>query len=97
MTDALDISSGNRSPSRDRGVVYDLDDGEVTDVLPGPGNRFWIVKLINNRTDAAVTAETARPIIVEVLTGEKLAVQRDAADKTLREKAAVRYADADKQ
>ena len=79
------------------GVVDKLEEGEFTEVITGPGNRFWIVKLMDKRVDPTITAESAKPAIVEVLADEKLASTRGATLERLKKNAAISYTDAERK
>ncbi len=72
-----------------QGVVYDLADGQVSEVIAGPGNRFWVLKRVGRRTDPSVTLESATPAVAEVLAAQKLAARRSDIDRELREGAKV--------
>lgn len=74
-----------------RSVVYDLEEGEVSGVIRGPNNRFWIIKLIDRRQKPDVTFESIKPIIVEVLRNEKIEEIRKKTERDLRAKASIVY------
>jgi hypothetical protein len=70
------------------GFIYTMQPGQVTPILSGPRERFWIVRLEGTRR-SEITFEEARPILLEVLRGEKIAAARAAADQTLRARARI--------
>ena len=74
-----------------RSVVYDLEEGEVSGVIRGPNNRFWIIKLIDRRRNPDITFESTKPVIVEVLKSEKIEELRKKTERDLRAKASIVY------
>ncbi len=78
-------------PKAWRNVVYDLKKGEVSSVLRGPNNRFWIIKLIDKRENPDVTFESIKPTIMEVLKNAKIEELREKIDRDLRAKASIVY------
>lgn len=78
-------------PKSWRDVVYELAEGEVSGVIRGPNNRFWIVKLIDKRQDPRITFESIKPTVVEVLTSATAAELRERTLRGLRAKAKILY------
>ena len=72
-------------------VIYDLKKGEVSGVIRGPNNRFWILKLIDKRETPDITFESVKPTIVEVLKGAKIEKLREKINRDLRAKANIVY------
>lgn len=72
-----------------RDVVYDLEPGETSGILTGPRNRYWLVKLIARRDNPAHTFEAVRPVLEELLKGDRVGAARKAALAELRAKATV--------
>ena len=54
-----------------RGIVDRLEPGQVSDVIKGEGERYWVVKLVGKRVDPAVSFETERERIETVLRQRK--------------------------
>lgn len=81
-------------PAAWRDVVYDLKEGEMSEVIRGAGERFWIVKLIDRRENPQVTFESVRPTIIEVLRSEAAATVRERAEGELRNRAKIVYHEA---
>ena len=81
----------NQVPEAWRNVVYDLEKGEVSGVIRGPNNRFWIIKLIDKRENPDITFESARPSIMQVLKNAKIEQLRTQTDRDLRAKASIVY------
>ena len=78
-------------PKAWRKVVYDLKKGEVSGVIRGPNNRFWIIKLIEKRENPDITFESSKPTIMEVLKNAKIEELREKTDRDLRAKASILY------
>jgi peptidyl-prolyl cis-trans isomerase C len=53
----------HRIPVEWRETVYDLKPGEMSGILRGPNERFWLVKLIDAREDPDVTFESVKAAI----------------------------------
>jgi parvulin-like peptidyl-prolyl isomerase len=78
-------------PESWQNVVYALKKGEVSGIIRGPNNRFWIIKLIDKREDPDITFESVKPAIVEVLKGAKIEELREKINRDLRAKANIVY------
>lgn len=78
-------------PQAWRGVVDRLEPGQVSDVIQGPNDRFWIVKLAGKTLDPAVTFEGEKDRIVEQLREQKVGELYDRMLAELKEKAKVVY------
>lgn len=78
-------------PEAWRDAVYDMKPGDVSDVIAGPGGRFWLIKLIARREDPEATLDRLAPVIVEILKEEKAEALRVATETELREAAHVTY------
>ncbi len=75
-----------------RGVVDRLEPGQVSDVIKGPGERFWIVKLAGKTVEPGVAFEGEKERIVELLREEKANELYDRTLAELRAKAKIIYA-----
>ena len=64
-------------PESWQSVVDDLKIGEVSGVIRGPNNRFWIIKLIDRREDTSITFESMKPVIMAQLKNAKIEQQRE--------------------
>jgi parvulin-like peptidyl-prolyl isomerase len=78
-------------PASWRNIVYDLDEGETSDVIRGLNNRFWIVKLIDKREIPSLDLETVKPRIEKLLTNEKIQRLSDETGRALRYNAHIVY------
>lgn len=78
-------------PEAWREVVYDLKPGEISDVLRGPKDRFWIIQLIERRHNPDVTYENMRDKVVAILQKEKAEELREHTLRELRANANIVY------
>ncbi len=72
-----------------REPAFALKPGEVTGILAGPNDRFWIVKLVERREDAAATFDTLKQPIADFLRQGKIEARRAQVEKELRERAKI--------
>lgn len=61
----------NQIPPPWREVLDRLKPGEVSDIIMGAGERFWVIKLVNQTADPNITFATEKAKIVEVLRKQK--------------------------
>ncbi len=54
-----------------RGVIDRLGIGKASDIITGPGDRFWVIKVVDKIVDPKITFATAKDNIVEVLKKKK--------------------------
>ena len=85
----------NQVPKAWQNVVYDLQVGQTSDIIRGPNNRFWIIKLIDTRENTEVTFEQIKPMIIDVLKNEKARQLREEIIRELRDKARIVYVEQD--
>ena len=78
-------------PESWRSVVYNLKKGQVSGVIRGPKNRFWIIKLIDKRENPEITFQSIKPVVMEVLKKAKIQELREKIDRDLRSKASTVY------
>jgi peptidyl-prolyl cis-trans isomerase C len=78
-------------PSEWKSVVSGLKKGQHSDIIRGPNNRFWIIKLNDKREDKTVSFETAKPMIIQMMKEEKAHQSREALIRDLRNKAKIVY------
>lgn len=74
-----------------RGTVDRLEPGQVSDVIKGENDRFWVVKLVSKRTDPGITLSTERERIVEALRQQKATELHDAMLAEMKAKATIAY------
>jgi parvulin-like peptidyl-prolyl isomerase len=61
----------NQMPQPWQDVVDRLAPGQVSDIIKGPNDRFWVIKLVAKTVDPKITFATEKERIVEVLRKEK--------------------------
>ena len=61
----------NQMPQPWQDVVDLLAPGQVSDIITGPNERFWVIKLIGKTVDPKITFATEKERIVEVLRKQK--------------------------
>ncbi len=75
-----------------RGVVDRLEPGQVSDVIQGPNERFWIVKLVGKTVDPAITFDTEKERIGALLRERKAAALYEQSLADMKAKATIVYA-----
>lgn len=78
-------------PEAWRPVVYGLADGQTSEVIRGPNQRFWIVKVVARRENPEITFESEKQRILESLREERIARFRAEIDAELRKNAQIVY------
>lgn len=63
--------------------------GEVSGVLAAPGDRYWILKLLEKRQNPALTFEAAKPRIEALLKSDKFEERRSRLEQELKAKAKI--------
>ena len=58
-------------PAPWQGVIDRLEPGQVSEIIKGPGERFWVIKLVDKTVDPNVTFDTEKGKIAEVLQKQK--------------------------
>lgn len=58
-------------PAPWQGVVDRLEPGQTSDIIKGPNDRFWVIKLVDKTVDPKITFDTEKGKIVEVLQKQK--------------------------
>jgi len=54
-----------------QGIIDRLEPGQVSDIIKGPNERFWVIKLIDKMVDPNITFDTEKGKMVEVLQKQK--------------------------
>jgi peptidyl-prolyl cis-trans isomerase C len=54
-------------PAPWQGVIDRLEPGQVSEIIKGPGERFWVIKLVDKTVDPNITFDTEKGKIVEIL------------------------------
>jgi hypothetical protein len=79
----------HKVPEPWREQLQEMKPGEMSGILRGPNDRFWLVKLVDVKEDADVTFESAHTAILAEMEANKVQHARDDLEKALREKAHV--------
>ena len=70
-------------------VVYDLEPGEVSGVVSGPGGRHWLLSVVARRPNEEMTFEVVKPVLVRRHQAGEAKTARKRADEALRAAASV--------
>jgi parvulin-like peptidyl-prolyl isomerase len=81
----------NQLPPSWRGIVDRLEPGQVSDVIKGENDRYWVIKLAGKTTDPAITFATEKERIVEVLRQQKAAELHDAMLADMKGRSSITY------
>ena len=54
-----------------QGTIDRMEPGQVSDIIKGPNERFWVIKLVDKKVDPNITFATEKEKIVEVLQKQK--------------------------
>jgi len=65
----------------------------VSDVIKGPNDRFWVIKLINKTVDPKITFAAEKERIVEILQKQKTDELYENMLNEMRTKAKILYPD----
>jgi peptidyl-prolyl cis-trans isomerase C len=79
----------NQIPPPWQDIVDRLEPGQVSDVIKGPNERFWIIKLVDKSVDPNITFATEKGNIVEALRKKKADELYDAMLGRMREKSKI--------
>lgn len=80
----LGYLSFHQVPEPWRETVYDMKPGEMSGILRGPNERFWLVKLVEVRDDPGVTFESVKDAVLADMKANKLQRSREDLEKELR-------------
>ena len=81
--------SWNQMPPSWHGIVDRLEPGQVTDIIKGVNDRFWVIKLVNKTVDPKITFATEKEKIVGILRQQKADELYDNMLKEMRTKAKI--------
>ena len=79
----LGYLSFSKVPEPWREQIYDMKPGEMSGIVRGPNDRFWLLKLVDVKEDADVTFESARAAILAEMQVTKAQRARDEIEKEL--------------
>lgn len=86
---ALPVLAWDQVPPQWWADLDRLQVGGVSGILAAPGDRYWIIKLVEKRQQPALTFEAAMPRIQALLKSDKFEERRDQLEKELRGKAKI--------
>lgn len=72
-------------------VLDRLAPGQVSEVIKGPRDRYWVIKLVNKTVDPRITFETEKGKIVEQLSQRKADALYNSMLAEMKEKAKIVY------
>lgn len=74
-----------------QGAIDRLEPGQVSDIIKGPGGRFWVIKLVNKTVDPKITFATQKERIVEVLKTQKADALYESMLSEMRKKSKITF------
>jgi len=80
----LGYLSFSKVPEPWRETVYDMKPGEMSGVLRGPNERFWLVKLVDTRDDPNATFESVKEAVLTDMKGSRQQRVREDLERELR-------------
>lgn len=81
-------------PAPWREVVFKLEPGKNSEILKGPNNRYWVLQLIERRTNPAVDFETVKGELMNELKVQRIEALKAKVDAELAAAAKVTFAPA---
>jgi parvulin-like peptidyl-prolyl isomerase len=78
-------------PAPIRDAAFALKPGEVSGVLVGPNDRYWIVKLVDRHEDPSLTYEAVKQPLLDSLRQAKVDARRAQVEREIRERAKIVY------
>jgi peptidyl-prolyl cis-trans isomerase C len=85
----LGVLSFQKVPEPWRDTVYDLRPGEMSGILRGPNQRYWLVKLVSIQEDTSLTFEDAKTAVLADMAAGGREGARAGLEKELRAAARV--------
>lgn len=71
-------------PETWRETVYDMKPGEMSGVLRGPNERYWLVKLVDAKEDPSITFESVKDAVMMDMKSGRVQRSREELEKELR-------------
>lgn len=78
-------------PEALRDAAYGLKPGQVSGVIGGAGERFWLLKLVEKREDAKLTFEGIRAPLIDLLRNTRVEAGRAKLEQDLRARAKITF------
>lgn len=79
----------NQIPPSWQDIVDRLEPGQMSDVIKGPNERYWIIKLVDKTVDPNITFATEKGNIVEILRKQKAEELYDTMLSQMRTKSKI--------
>ena len=79
-------------PAPWQGVVDRLEPGQTSEIIKGPNERFWVIKLVDRSVDPGVTFDTEKGKIVDVLRKKKADELQESMLSQMRTKSKIIFA-----
>lgn len=80
----LGYLSFQQVPEPWRATVYDMAPGEMSGILRGPNERYWLVKLVDVREDKEITFESVKDAVLADMLATGVSRSREELEKELR-------------
>lgn len=87
----LGFLSFSKVPEPWREWVYELEAGQTSGIIRGPNQRYWIVKVVEKRTNPDTTFESVREAVVADMGKNGQEAARAAVEAELRKSATIEY------
>lgn len=88
----LGFMKWSQLPENWRAVLDGLKPGQFSDIIHGPKNRSWIIRLVDKREDKDVTFESAKTAVIDSMKNAAIEQLREKTERELRDKAKIVYA-----
>ena len=85
----LGFLSFSKIPEAWRDTLTDLKPGEMSGILRGPNERYWLIKLVESKEDPNVTFESAKEGILVDMKASRAQRLREGYEKELRDAAKI--------
>jgi parvulin-like peptidyl-prolyl isomerase len=82
----------NQVPPAWQAALDRLEPGKVSDIIKGPGERFWVIKLVDKKVDPAITFAAEKEKIVEALKRQKAEALHESLLGEIKAKSKIVYA-----
>jgi hypothetical protein len=87
----LGYLEGNQIPEPWQGALERLEPGKTSDIITGPNDRYWVIKLIDKKVDPKITFDMAKDKIIPVLREQKAKELSEKMLSEMKSKAKITY------
>jgi parvulin-like peptidyl-prolyl isomerase len=81
----------NQIPESWQAALNRLAPGQVSEIIKGPKERFWLIKLVNKTVDPQITFATEKAKILETLQQQKATALSEGMLNQLKKSAKIVY------